>query len=326
MSEFSNNNGRAYEFACLMTLYEAISNIRPAKIVENSSFDAAKEAWDSLDEETHHIYLISAGSTIDTIFAMEPNIVEVNDDILLLYIQPDKKGEVADIRDIIIERKDIIWEIGLSIKHNHEAVKHSRLAKTLDFGNKWYNIPCSDTYWDEVSPVFNLLEEEKNKGSYFRDLDSKENDVYEPLLKAFIKEIKTQVGEHRDVPKKLVQYLLSNYDFYKVISFDTEKVTTIQSFNMFGTLNRPSRISEPQIKTRVIKLPSQLLYIDFMKDPRTKKIRKNTVIMCFDNGWQFSFRIHNAKDLVETSLKFDIQIVGMPAEVDIKYICKWQNN
>lgn len=32
---------------------------------------------------------------------------------------------------------------------------------------------------------------------------------------------------------------------------------------------------------------------------------------------------HNAKDTIEPSLKFDIQIVGMPADVNIKYNCKW---
>ena len=36
--------------------------------------------------------------------------------------------------------------------------------------------------------------------------------------------------------------------------------------------------------------------------------------MCFDNGWQFSFRVHNAEKHVTPSLKFDIQIEGMPWE------------
>ncbi len=42
--------------------------------------------------------------------------------------------------------------------------------------------------------------------------------------------------------------------------------------------------------------------------------------------WQFSFRLHNAKDLVEPSLKFDIQIVGVPTQiVEVKFNCKWQD-
>ena len=46
--------------------------------------------------------------------------------------------------------------------------------------------------------------------------------------------------------------------------------------------------------------------------------------MGFDNGWQFSFRIHNASTFVEPSLKFDIQLIGIPIEVDVKFNCKWR--
>jgi hypothetical protein len=31
------------------------------------------------------------------------------------------------------------WEIGVSAKNNHNAVKHSRLSSDIDFG-KWLNI------------------------------------------------------------------------------------------------------------------------------------------------------------------------------------------
>ena len=113
----------------------------------------------------------------------------------------------------------------------------------------------------------------------------------------------------------MVEYLLSKYDFYKVISMDSIRITTIQSFNMYGTLNLPSKIAQPLIKVPVIDLPTSLLHIGFKPNSKT------TVFMCFDNGWQFSFRIHNAKDSVEPSLKFDVQIIGMPASVNIKYNC-----
>jgi hypothetical protein len=317
MNKTSNNQGRAYEYICLLSLNKAINEIRPSRIIQNSSYLSAERAWNTLSKAEQQLYALSAKSTIDTIFAMEPNIVEVCDDILNLYIQEDQRGEVADVRDIIIERKDIRWEIGLSIKHNHLAVKHSRIAKSLDFGSKWYDIPCSATYWNEIKPIFDFLEAEKDKGSYFRDLQSKEDDVYVPLLNAFIKEVSTRVNSDKNVPRRLVEYLLSKYDFYKVISIDSKRITTIQSFNMYGTLNMPSRTSKPAINVPVVNLPTALLHIGF------KPGSKTTVIMCFDNGWQFSFRIHNANDIVETSLKFDIQIVGMPADVNIKHNCKW---
>lgn len=34
-----------------------------------------------------------------------------------------------------------------------------------------------------------------------------------------------------------------------------------------------------------------------------------------NNGWQFSFRIHNTEHAVKPSLKFDVQIEGMPATI-----------
>lgn len=317
MSNASNNQGRAYEFICLLSLSDAINTIRPAQIIHNTSYDAAQRAWETLSVDEQTLYTLSVKSTIDTIFALEPNIVEVSDDVLNLYIQTDQRGEEADVRDIVIKRRDITWEIGLSIKHNHMAVKHSRLAKTLDFGSKWYGVECSERYWTEIKPIFDFLDVEKGKGTYFRDLDSKEDQVYVPILNAFVNEVSFQISNDSSIPRKLVEYLLSKFDFYKVISIDSKRITTIQCFNMFGTLNQPSKVKEPEIKVPVISLPASLLFIGYKPNSKT------TILMCFDNGWQFSFRIHNAKDTIETSLKFDIQIVGMPADVNIKYNCKW---
>ena len=157
----------------------------------------------------------------------------------------------------------------------------------------------------------------KEKGACFRDLTSKQDQVYVPILNAFVKEITKQVEANPDIPKRIVEYLLSKYDFYKVISIDSKRITTIQSFNMYGTLNRPSKTKKPEIKIPLINLPTTLLHIGFKPNSKT------TIIMCFDHGWQFSFRIHNAKDTIETSLKFDIKIEGMPTGINIIYNCKW---
>lgn len=145
MSNASNNQGRAYEFVCLNSLYEAINKIRPAKIVRNSSYLAAENAWETLTHGEQTLYALSAKSTIETIFALEPNIVEQSSDILNLYIQNDQHGEEADVRDIIIERKDIIWEIGQDIKHrtllstiydDSNRGTFGEVYHTYDLGNK----------------------------------------------------------------------------------------------------------------------------------------------------------------------------------------------
>ena len=309
MSRQSNDQGRAYEYICLLTLKEKINKIRPATINNNSSFDAAQRAWNSVSLCLQENLAKAAEAAAQTIFDLEPLITEDGNDKLELYIQPDTNGEGGDVRDIIIVRRDIRWEIGLSIKHNHFAVKHSRLSKSLDFGKNWYDVPCSTDYWNDIKPIFLYLDSEKRKSRKWNELSAKENDVYIPLLTAFINEINRTKKGHSDIPSKMVEYLLGKYDFYKVISIDDKKLTQILSFNLRGTLNRPGRIEKPKISIPVADLPSRIVSLDF------KPYSTNTVELYMDAGWQFSFRIHNASTFVEPSLKFDIQIIGMPATI-----------
>lgn len=316
MSNQSNDIGRAYEFICLKTLLSEISSIRSAEIIENSSLQAAERAWNSIDEKIRERLIISAKSAVLTLFDMEPMIIEKDDDCVELYIQPDTKGEAGDVRDIIIVRRNFKWEIGLSIKHNHFAVKHSRLGKNLDFGYRWFSVPCSLDYWNDIKPIFDYIEREKQSHKMWSELPAKANDVYIPLLKAFVEEIKRANDLNENIPRKMVEYLLGEFDFYKVISIDNKSVTQIQTYNLRGTLNKASKKDRPKIIVPVSCLPTRIVSLDF------KPGSDNTVELYMDGGWQFSFRIHNASTYVESSLKFDIQIIGMPASI-ISINCSW---
>ena len=317
MSKESNNQGRAYEYICLVTLEKEIKRIRPAEIEINSSYQAALSAWEAFEEDLRATLIESAAAAVESIFELEPLIVEDGTDMLTLSIQTDSKGEEGDVRDILIVRRNIHWEIGLSVKHNHFAVKHSRLAKGLDFGKKWFGVKCSDEYWKAITPIFSYLEEEKAKHTKWRELPSKENDVYIPLLTAFMDELKRSYKKNSDIPKKLVEYLLGKFDFYKVISIDKKRTTQIQTFNLRGTLNKASASEQPKTLIPISNLPTRIVSLE-MKPEST-----NTVELYMDNGWQFSFRIHNAETNVIPSLKFDIQIIGMPTTI-ISINCLWK--
>ncbi|MBQ2972130.1 MAG: HaeIII family restriction endonuclease [Ruminococcus sp.] len=316
MSNQSNDKGRAYEYICLKTLFKEISRIREVKIVENSSYDAAYRAWGTIDIDTRGLLMISAKAAVSTLFDMEPMILEDDGDCLELFIQADVKGESGDVRDIVILRKDVCWEIGLSIKHNHFAVKHSRLSSGLDFGERWFGIPCSQQYWEDIQPIFEYLKAEKSNDKKWSDLPAKEDDVYIPLLNAFISEVIRADSMYNDVAPKMVEYLLGEFDFYKVISIDNKKVTQIQTYNLHGDLNKSSKRSKPTITVPVASLPTRIVNLGF------KPESNNTVELYMDGGWQFSFRIHNASTKVEASLKFDIQIIGMPATI-MSINCTW---
>ncbi len=316
MSEQSNNLGRAYEYICLITLSEEIKRFRDVDIEQNSAYHAARRAWSTISIASQEILRGSAKATVATVFDMEPTIIDQNGDVLLLQIQPDQKGKDGDVRDIVITRKDLEWEIGLSIKHNHFAVKHNRLAKNLDFGAKWYAIPCSKSYWESVTPIFQRLEQEQQLAHVWRDLKDKDTNVYIPLLNAFMKEVKNSNAIDPAVPKKMVEYLLGEFDFYKIISIDSKRLTQIQTYNMHGQLNHSTHKIAPKIFVPLAALPTRIVSMEFKPNSTT------TVELYMDGGWQFSFRIHNASTIVEPSLKFDIQMIGMPTAI-ISIDCKW---
>ncbi len=315
MSANSNDNGRAFEFRCLLTLQERISEKRNAVIEKNSSYFAAQRAWESVTLAIQEALSKSAYAAVEKIFELEPMILDENDTLTLL-IQPDTRGEEGDVRDILIIRRTAHWEIGLSLKHNHFAVKHSRLAHSLDFGKSWFDVPCSEEYWQDVKPVFAMLAEAKEKKLKWSQLSNKAGDVYIPLLQAFIDEVKRSSEKDKNVPKKMVEYLLGKFDFYKVISLDKEEATEIHAFNLRGTLNRASTTQKARYILPRSTLPTRIATLEF------KPKSKTTVELYMDGGWQFSFRIHNASEFVEPSLKFDIKFVGTPAAIKI-FKCVW---
>lgn len=130
------------------------------------------------------------------------------------------------------------------------------------------------------------------------------------MLNAFVDEIVRSYKKHgRSIPNKMVEYLLGRYDFYKVIGDDRKKRTVIQAFNLRGTLNQHGKMKKAVVLVGSTKLPRRVISIGIMPN------RNTTVELCLDEGWQFNFRIHNASTVVEPSLKFDVQIVGMPVTI-----------
>lgn len=322
MSDKSNNQGRAFEFATIQVLYEAISRERRAEISSNSAFLAGQKAWGTLSAEQRGLCFLAAKAATDTLFALEPNIWEKGDDVLSLSLQTDESGKKGDARDILISRNDVQWQVGLSLKHNHFAVKHSRLGKSLDFAKSWFNGKCSEQYFEETAPVFRFLEQEQGKGTLFSDLKDKEERIYKPLLEAFSREIMRQMQADSHRARLMAEYFLSRFDFYKIISVELRRITIVEAYNLYGTLCQSGKVTgqEAHVKAARLPLPTALLCVT------PKPGSKTTLLMCFDQGWQFSLRIHNAESAVCQSLKWDISIVGSPNVDNQKFICQWSSN
>ena len=61
--------------------------------------------------------------------------------------------------------------------------------------------------------------------------------------------------------------------------------------------------------TPKVPLPTEIVDIDFKEDSNT------TAIVTMNNDWILSFRIHNASSRVESSLKFDINLLKSPKQL-----------
>lgn len=316
MSNKSNNYGRGYEYACITTLQEQISKQRKATIVENNSFDATLRAWEAVPKPLQETMLTSAMAVTQTLFELEPMILEKSTDELELLIQKDERGEEGDVRDILIIRSSVKWEIGISIKHNSFSLKHSRLARELDFGAKWYGVTCSNKYWQDINPVFDLLDKKVEQGAKWREVSNKWDKIYVPLLTAFMNEIKRQYDADKSIVKRLAAYLLGEFDLYKVISIDRKHLTLIQVFNIYGTLGKPSNNEKPKVKSKQTPLPNRIISLDF------KPKSKTTLELYLEGGWLFTFRLHSAETLVHHSLKFDVQLRSRPLTI-LEISCKW---
>lgn len=288
MSLSQNEMGRAFEYGIAV----AISRYLPASIEDSISVRNARRCFEICPEiEQRHI-VQSSTEVSAFLIAHDTRLAE---DSCYITIQPDQQGQYDDVRDIIIHNTRINEDVGISAKNRHFAVKHSRLSERIDFGTEWLGLRCSDDYFNQITPIFRELNSRKRRGERWRDIPNKRQLYYMPILQAFRHEMQSLFNRQADrTAEALIHYLLGRYDYYKVIKENGS--VSMMSFNVQGSLRWGSRIPLP---TRIIEISH-------------KPNSETTLFITLDHGWQISFRIHNASTMVEPSLKFDINIVGLP--------------
>ena len=148
-------------------------------------------------------------------------------------------------------------------------------------------------------------------------MPDKEDSVYLPIVTAFINELNRAYSSDPTITERLISYLLGIRDFYKVVAIDKKRITEFQSFNFRAELNKNGRKSKATILIPKADLPTEIISLRF------KPESKSTAELYMNNGWSLSFRIHNASTIVEPSLKFDIQFLGVPANI-ITINCSWR--
>ena len=310
--------GKAYEYACLISLKEHLSGQTRGmvSITDSDAYKTAKNSFDKAEKEGVARNLIrAANAAARVILRLEPQLQYGNGD-LILVIQTDAQGIAGDVRDVVCIRGTNGWEIGISCKHNHHAVKHSRLSATIDFGAEWLDIPCSKEYFETIVPIFNELRDKRAEAiennmplPLWNDIPDKVGRYYIPILNAFLTELKQLADNHENVPRKLIEYMLGRYDFYKVITDDRKETTRVEAINIAGTLNKPANGHHSIVDVSKLKLPTRIYHMGMVPGSDNK-----VEIVC-DEGWTLTMRIHNASSKIEPSLKFDVQLVSLPSSI-----------
>lgn len=310
--------GKAYEYACLVSIKDqlighATGNV---EVVDSDALRTAQAAFLKADCAGVANKLVrAANAAARVILRLEPQL-EYGQGDLKLVIQTDAQGIAGDVRDVVCVRSANGWEIGISCKHNHHAVKHSRLSATIDFGADWFGIPCSHDYFDTIVPIFEELREMRANAlrsgdplPLWNDIPDKAARYYMPILNAFLTELRQLDANNPGIPGRLIEYMLGRYDFYKVITDDRKETTRVEAVNIAGTLNKPVNGHKSIVDVPKLRLPKRFYHMGMVPGSDNK-----LEIVC-DEGWALTMRIHNASSKVEPSLKFDVQLVSLPGSI-----------
>ena len=303
-------NGKAFEYALLNEFLIRLQHITNVSVLETEPYKTAKKCFSSFDVNEQGQYSLVASFAVNFLIDIEPRLSNGIDksDVLQLEIVSDKMGQEGDVRDVLAIRSLQKWEIGISAKNNHRAVKHPRLSNKINFGKEWLGVSCSDDYFNEVNPIFDNLAKLRTASKATQKWDTLgdyHTSVYVPVLDAFKKELLRLDKENSGlIAQRLLEYLIGRQDFYKVIKGN--KKVEIQAYNLHGTLNLPFQKIKPKYTIQKLKLPNRIIELIYQDNSKT------TLLLTLNEGWQISFRIHNASSRIEPSLKFDINLVSAP--------------
>lgn len=319
--------GKAFEFACVAAIAERLDRADvPYSFEETATFQTAKNAFLSLSDDYKTKYQKAARTGIAIILPLEPRLLNSDgNDPLFLRISPDSvaQGEDGDVRDVVCIRSQNGWEVGMSCKHNHQDLKHPRLTKKqkqgeklviADFGQNWIGHSCSQEYFNEVSAVYNIIQQHigESWSSAFGTNENKQNLIYKPILDAVTKEIRRLCNVYEDAPAKFLKYFLGSRDFYKVISLESSSETKVEGFNMYGTLNASAKGKRPRNHVYKLKMPSKLYDIRY-KQKSNGEQSSTTIRLVFDEGWTIDMRLHSGDSKIKpTGLKFAVSLGGNP--------------
>ena len=153
VSTKSNDQGRAYEYAWIKTLYKALCEMRKTKIVDNSSLHANEKAWMLMDEEMQQTFMISAG--------LRSTSIELRERIWnVFYKEEYDYYDTVDYTSYTTGIEDMMLEMGIRYEFPaNKSAKNANVEKLHKYvvqnGGIWYRI------YDFIEKYLRLMEGDK---------------------------------------------------------------------------------------------------------------------------------------------------------------------
>ncbi len=283
MHQTQTQRGKAFEYAIALALGRELG-----APINHETAESAKVHYNECDGRDEMDK--AANEAVAFLIAYDRQF----DGAVSIELQTSTSGQSGDVRDVLARLADG-GSLGISAKTHHHAIKHPRLSGSIDFGKRWADYPVSNDYWKAVRPVFNRMEGMRRNGVLFKDVPDKEPSIYLPVLTAFQDEFERLCEAYGSrFISRVFRYLIGRQDFYKVVQ--EQDAVIVRSFNLNGTLGWGRQWTIPERVDLVQRTPGAA----------------NKIHVSFAEGWQISFRLHNASSRVEPSLKFDVNFVGMP--------------
>ena len=278
----------------------------PYQVEESEAYTSYKEYWDGADEADKALALRQARPAIRRIASKEPFIFEKEGDPLWIRFNDEKRRMEDSFGEILLERPDLDWRFAISVKNNANIVATMPVAdrsmdryidsvasvfnKIDDFGDRIFEVPCSNDYFDDMNEILQKIDAYDSKS--WRELLTNDEFVNEklftPMLKALGFEIKRICKDHPEAPQRLIDYFYSNIDYYFINPIKEVGVTRIGAVNSHRCLgNIPNNHN---LYTPHVAFPTELLEVRFANG-RYGELSDDTLQLNFDGGWSVCITI-----------------------------------
>jgi len=301
----SNEKGRAFEYILVKTLEESLSSEKIKVIfTERTKKDNIrdKKHFENLEESQKRDFSLASNASLKW---MKENNWFINAKEIVIDRLPDREGVNSNVADITLKigtpEKIEIKEI--SLKHNHNALKHPRLPRLPDqcgitdesIKQKW--VKDHNNIWEDFFKKAGKLCPNATKFSVLKAKDNKfiEQNLYKPLITQVIKFL-NENGKNESCVKSFFKFITNKLDFY-TIKNEPEQIL----IKKFVNITAPNSF--------------KIIY------PYNNRL--TTFLIEFDNGWNVSLRLHTASkeffrnNKIHSSTKFDVICENLEKVINI---------